>query len=59
MSIIHLKSLSGDIISLSLSNILNDDQSNLIDIWDRVISFLACQKKCDVYQVVIFEGEEE
>ena len=42
-----------------LSNILNDDQSNLIDIWDRVISFLACQKKCDVYQVVIFEGEEE
>lgn len=59
MSAIYLKSLSGEIISLDLYSILNNEESNIIDIWNRIISEIARKNKCDDYRVVIFEDDYE
>lgn len=54
MDKIYLKSLSGDIIDISLTPFFGYKSW---DKWNRIISVIACENNCSDYQVVIFDNE--
>jgi hypothetical protein len=54
---VHFKSLSGDIISISLSLYSDEGFLNKWDTWNRIISIIACETGCTDTQVVILEDE--
>jgi len=56
---IHLKSLSGDIITISLANIYNEDFNNLWDAWRRISFIIGSEKECSDSQVVIIGDEDD
>ena len=53
---LYFKSLSGDIITISLSSISSID---LWNDWNRITSIIASENNCDDCQVVIFENKDD
>jgi hypothetical protein len=56
---IYLKSLSGDIIPISIASILQNKEYSIWDTWSRISSIIASENDCEDQQVVIFGDNDD